>query len=110
MKEISRDEGDGSRDQAWASEHAKEGVTRRIVLKDQNFSLLDDAEPGLSHRVGKGAPVDFATNPRPSALATLKAQKMIRPVTGSNNRASPSSICIPLIRLERPALASAPAA
>jgi hypothetical protein len=25
---------------------------------------------------------------------------MIRPVTGCNNRASPSSICIPLIRLE----------
>jgi hypothetical protein len=37
MKRISEDEGDGSRDQAWASEHAseetehaKEGVMRRI--------------------------------------------------------------------------------
>jgi hypothetical protein len=31
---------------------------------------------------------------------------MIRSVTGSNNRASLSSICIPLIRLKKPALAS----
>src|SRR5271168_474432 len=28
MKRISGDEGDGSRDQAWASEHAKEGTER----------------------------------------------------------------------------------
>jgi hypothetical protein len=81
-----------------------------VVKKDHDSPLLDNAEPGLSQLVGKGISETFSTNPWPSALATLKAQKMIRPVTGSNSRASPSSICIPLIRLERPALASVPGA
>jgi hypothetical protein len=34
-------------------------------------------------------------------LATLNAQPIIRSVTGSNNQASLSSICIPLIRLKK---------
>jgi hypothetical protein len=52
----------------------------------------------------------FATNPWPGALAILKGQRMIGAVTGPTSRASPSSICIPLIRLNTPALASAPGA
>jgi hypothetical protein len=41
-------------------------------------------------------------------LATLKAHPMIRSVTGSNNRVSPSSLLIPLIRLKKSSLPTAP--
>jgi hypothetical protein len=79
-----------------------------VVVKDQDSPLLDDGGPGLSHLMDEGISETFSTNPRPGALATLNAQKMIGPVIGSNNRASPSSMCIPLIRLKRPVLASVP--
>jgi hypothetical protein len=35
MKRISGDEGDGSPDQAWGTEHAKEGMIRRISTWDR---------------------------------------------------------------------------
>jgi hypothetical protein len=79
-----------------------------VVVKDHDSPLLYDADPALSHSVGKSISETFSTNPWPGALATLKAHPMIRSVTGCNNRASPPSICIPLIRLEKPALASVP--
>jgi hypothetical protein len=39
---------------------------------------------------------------------TLKAHPMIRSVNGSSNRASPPSICIPFIRLEKLAFSPVP--
>src|ERR1700722_17582429 len=46
MKRISGDEGDGSRDQAWATEHAKEGVMRRISTWDRP-KLISRPKGGL---------------------------------------------------------------
>ena len=71
-----------------------------IVTKDHDSPLLDDPEPGLSHLVGKGVLADPFNEPMTERICDPEAQPMIRPVTGCNNRASPSSICIPLIRLE----------
>jgi hypothetical protein len=72
----------------FANDHA--------VLKDDDASLLDSIDSAFSHFVSKGISEIFSTNPGPSALATLKAHPMIRPVGGCNNRASPSSPLIPL--------------
>jgi hypothetical protein len=80
-----------------------------VVVRDDNSPLRDGAEPALSHLAGRGISESFSTIPRPSALAVLKAHPLIRSVTGANNRASPSSTFIPLIRLKKRALASAQA-
>ncbi len=60
------------------------------IAKDDNPPLVNKADPWA-----------FSTNPEPSALATLNAHPMIRSFTGSNNRASHSSILISSIRLSR---------
>ena len=152
---------DGSRDQAWASEHASEGtghrrgVTRRIstlgrpklisrhkgspvarkslrlcgrctalsgatTLSSAMTWFLDQQAGGIfanDHAIAKddGTPLlnpnfriswaralseAFSTNPCPGELATLNAHKMIRWGAGPNNRASPTSLLIPLIRLK----------
>src|SRR5476651_599789 len=83
-----------------------------VVIKDDDSPLLDDAEPALAHLVSKGVLVNLFNEPMTermsSVLATLQAHPMIRSVTGSNNNASPPSICILCIRLKRPVLASVP--
>jgi hypothetical protein len=79
-----------------------------VVIKDDDSPLLDDVESALAHLVSKGVLVDLFNEPMTSALATLKVHPMIRSATGSNRRASPSSIRIPFIRLKRPVLAPVP--
>jgi hypothetical protein len=71
-----------------------------VVVKDHDSPLLDDAEPGLSHFVGKGVFVDLFNEPMTERIGDPERTSDDRPVTGCNNRASPSSICIPLIRLK----------
>jgi hypothetical protein len=85
----------------FANDHA--------VVNDDASPLLGDAELGLSHLVGKRVLMDLVNEPMAERIGNRETHPMIRSATGCNNRASPSSICIPLIRLKKkPALASVP--
>jgi hypothetical protein len=72
-----------------------------IVAIDRGFPLLHDAGRGVSNLAGEGISESFSITER---IGNLEAESMIRWVTGSNNRVSPASICIPLIRLKKPAV------
>jgi hypothetical protein len=79
-----------------------------VVAKDRDSPLVRDTGPGLSPLMRKGILVNLVNEPTTERIGNPKPYPMIRSVTGAHNRASPVSICIPLIRLKKPALASIP--
>jgi hypothetical protein len=81
----------------FANDHA--------IAKDDGTPLLN---PNFRISWARALSEAFSTNPCPGELATLNAHEMTRWGAGPNNRASPTSLPIPLIRLKKPALAFVP--
>jgi hypothetical protein len=77
-----------------------------VVVEDTDSALLDGAEPALSDLVGKGVVVDLFNEPMTERIGDPESASDDPLGDRSNNRASPSSICIPSIRLRKPALTS----
>jgi hypothetical protein len=72
-----------------------------IAQQDQNFrGPRRTLQARASNLAGKGVLIDLLNTPVTKRIGTPESTQVVRPVTGPSNRASPSSICIPLIRLE----------
>jgi hypothetical protein len=82
----------------FANDHA--------IAKDDGTPLLN---PNFRISWARALSEAFSTNPCPGKLATLNAHEMARWGAGPNNRASPTSLLIPLIRLKKPSLPTVPA-
>ena len=74
-----------------------------VIVEGHDALLLRDAELGFSYLVGRGALIGFFHE---SATERIGNPKSTCEATGRNNRASPLSLSIPLIRLKKPAVAS----
>jgi hypothetical protein len=79
-----------------------------VIAKDDDSLLLDGAEAGLPHLVGKGIFGKLFNEPKTERIGSLKGTPNDPLGHRQQYRASPASICIPLIRLKKPALATVP--